>query len=450
MAQNINLDPISGFPEFLPAEQLLFNRMLDIVRRGFERHGFTPIETPAIERKEVLTSKGGDEREIYALSRLMAGEGEDAETDYAMHFDLTVPLARYVSQHQSKLTFPFRRYQIQKVWRGERAQAGRYREFYQCDIDIIGRGKFDILNDAEIPSVIYKVFDEMQIGAFVIRMSNRKILQGYFTQLGITADQLPEVMRTVDKLEKIGREKVLSELTHTIGLDDNTAQEAVTFLDKKLSVDDTLAYLQNMGDLNETFANGVSELTAVVEGVRAFGVPDAAFAIDLSVVRGLDYYTGTIYETTLIDHPEIGSICSGGRYDNLTGHFTNEALPGVGISIGLSRLIPQLIEAGVLKADIQTIAPVLVTSLDRDRMSDYLRIASDLRNADIPTEVYLDKGKFNKQMKFANNRGFRLVIIAGGNEFEAQSVKIKDMASGEEHTVPFDQIVEQVKALLST
>lgn len=448
MAPSINLDPISGFPELLPAEQRLFNRMLDIVRQEFERHGFSPIETPAIERKAVLTSKGGDEREIYALSRLMAAEGEPTDTDYAMHFDLTVPLARYVSQHQNQLTFPFRRYQIQKVWRGERAQAGRYREFYQCDIDIVGRGKLGILNDAEIPSVIYKVFDRMAIGPFVIRMSNRKILQGYFTHLGVTDEQLAGVMRAVDKLEKIGRGGVLRELDG-VGVDASLANTIVDFLEAKRDTDGTLAYLRELGALNETFTAGVDELAQVIEGVRAFGVPDSAFTIDLGVVRGLDYYTGTIYETTLVNQPELGSICSGGRYENLTAHFTNETLPGVGISIGLSRLVPQLIEAGVLQPDGETSAAVLVTSLDHDRMSDYLRLAAQLRGAGIATEVYLDKAKMGKQLKFADKKGFPLVLIAGGNEFEAGTVKLKDMRRGEEQVVAVDSLVETVGALLA-
>lgn len=446
----INLDPISGFPEFLPNEQILFNRMLAIIQTNFEKHGFLPIETPSVERKEVLTSKGGNEREIYTLARLVEEEDEsDADTSLAMHFDLTVPLARYVSQHKNDLAFPFRRYQIQKVWRGERAQAGRYREFYQCDIDVIGRNKLSILNDAEIPSVIYKIFREMQIGQFKIRMSNRKILQGYFMHLGVPEDQITDVMRIVDKLEKIGAEAVITELLDNTAVDQSLAQEVVGFLGSDYDTDGLLQKLDSLCPLNETFDLGVEELKTVVAGVRNFGVPDEAFTVDLGVVRGLDYYTGTIYETTLVDHPEIGSICSGGRYENLSSFFTDDQLPGVGISIGLSRLIPQLIEAGVLRAEVSTTSPVLVTTLDSERMSDYLRIATMLRNAGIGTEIYLENGRLGKQLKYADRKGFSIVIIAGGDEFEQQAVTVKNMISGDEKLVPEAELSASIAQLLA-
>ncbi len=451
MTQPINLDPVSGFPEFLPDEQILFNKMLDIIRDEFEAHGFSPIETPAIERKEVLTSKGGDEREIYSLSRLLEDDEQpDADTNLALHFDLTVPLARYVSQHAHDLAFPFRRYQIQKVWRGERAQAGRYREFYQCDIDVIGRDSLSILNDAEIPAVIYKIFQRMGIGQFMIGISNRKILQGYFLHLGVADDQITEVMRIVDKLEKIGSAAVIQELLEKTDVDESLAQDVVDFLGTEYDTDGLLEQLHAMtGSINETFSAGVDELARLVDAIRNFGVPDTHFTIDPGVVRGLDYYTGTIYETTLTEHPEIGSICSGGRYDNLASHFTDDPLPGVGISIGLSRLIPQLLEAGVLEADSATVAPVLVTSLNSSHMNDYLRIATLLRNANIKTEVYLENDRLGKQFKYADKKGFKITIIAGGDEFEKQSVTVRNMQSGEEQMVPETEFISVVKSQLA-
>ena len=364
MSTIIKPTPISGFPEFLPADQILFAKILNIIRTGFERYGFSPIETPAVEKKEVLTSKAGIEKEIYALSRLAAEMGENSETDLALHFDLTVPLARYVAQHKEKLVFPFRRYQIQKVWRGERAQSGRYREFYQADIDVIGKGSLSLITDAEIPSVIYQVFREMQIGAFAIKVNNRKILQGYFRHLGIPKAQMVEVMRLVDKLEKIGIDKLVTELTNKTGLDTTTATNIIDFLGQKLDNKEMLAKLQSFSNINELFSEGVTELGVVVDGMRTLGVPEEYFRIDVGIARGLDYYTGTVYETVLIDYPGIGSICSGGRYDDLASYFTDEKLPGVGISIGVTRLVPRLIEAGILKSGPATIAPVLVTSMD--------------------------------------------------------------------------------------
>jgi len=443
------LTPISGFPEFLPEEQILFVKMLDIIRDGYERYGFSPIETPAVERKYVLTSKGGNEKEIYALSRLAAEEGEDPNTEFALHFDLTVPLARYVAMHENQLTFPFRRYQIQKVWRGERPQAGRSREFYQCDIDVIGRGSLSLLTDAEIPSIIYQIFRDMKIGPFVIRINNRKILQGYFQSLGIPTVQMNDVMRIIDKREKIGTEAVVSELTNNTDFDETTAQKMVYFLEDELKTDDMLTKLNSMTQINEQFSKGVKELTIVVEGIRDFGVPEDSFKIDLSIARGLDYYTGTVYETVLVNHPQVGSICSGGRFDDLASHFTDEKLPGVGISIGLTRLMYRLIKAGILKVGAATVAPVLVTSMDENRTSDYLRMGSELRNAAIPTEVYLEKARLGNQLKYANKKGFKIAIIAGENEFSEKSVQIKNLVTRESVVCPLTDMVQKVKQSLS-
>jgi len=443
------LTAISGFPEFLPPEQILFAKVLDIIRESYELYGFSPIETPAVERKEVLTSKGGNEKEIYALSRLAAGEGENPNTELALHFDLTVPLARYVAMHKNKLTFPFRRYQIQKVWRGERSQAGRSREFYQCDIDVIGRGSLSLLTDAEIPSIIYQIFRRMKIGPFVIRINNRKILQGYFQSLGIQADQIDGITRIIDKLEKMGTEKVVSELTNKTALEKATAQQMIDFLGNELKTDDMLTQLNSMSQINEQFSQGVKELASVVEGIRNFRVPEASFKIDLSVARGLDYYTGTVYETVLVEHPGIGSICSGGRYDDLASFFTNEKLPGVGLSIGVTRLVSQLIEDGLLKKGAATVAQVLVASMDENSTSDYLRMGTELRNAGIPTEVYLEKARIGNQLKYADKKGFKIAIIAGENEFSENTVQIKDLITGEPIVCPLTDMVQQVKKSLS-
>ena len=290
--------PMSGFPELMPEEQIVFNRCFSIIRSNFERFGFAPIETPAVERKEVLTSKGADDKEIYALARLAAGPDESADTEFALHFDLTVPLARYVAQHKDKLVFPFRRYQMQKVWRGERPAKGRYRELYQCDIDVIGRGSVAVLNDAEIPSIIYRIFTEMGIGKFVIRLNNRRVLQGFYTHLGVSTEQIPHALRAVDKLEKIGRDNVMRELTEKLGFAPEVAQAILDLAGNTAPTDEIIGILQDMPMMdNPLFAQGVQELSAVVNGVRDLGVPDEAFRVDLSIARGLGYYTGTVYET---------------------------------------------------------------------------------------------------------------------------------------------------------
>jgi histidyl-tRNA synthetase len=448
--------PMSGFPELLPAQQLVFNRCLEIVRRTFERHGFTPIETPAVERKEVLTAKGGNEKEIYALSRLAAGPGEDAETDYALHFDLTVPLARYVAQHKDKLVFPFRRYQIQKVWRGERPQAGRYRELYQCDIDVIGRGSVSLLADAELPSVIYHVFREMNIGHFVIRVNNRRLLQGFLDLAGVPTDRVGDVLHTVDAWEKIGRAAVAQALINKVGLNETLTERILAFLSSSQGkptdavLDDLRRQVTTSQAEQHDFGRGVQELQTVVEGMRSLGVPEDYFEIDLSIARGLDYYTGTVYETRLTAHPDLGSICSGGRYDDLASFFTNEKLPGVGISIGLSRLVLRLLDVGVLQPGPATPAIVLVTTLDQARLQDYLKIGAALREGGIATEVFLERARLGDQLRYASRKGFRFAVIAGEDEFAADQVKLKDLATATEQVIPRAQLVAHVLSLLNS
>jgi histidyl-tRNA synthetase len=439
---------LKGFDqEFLPQEQLQFNALVELIRRNFERFGFLPIETPSAERIEILTSKGGAEKEIYALSRLAAAEDDEAAAKGALRFDLTVPLARYVAMHERELAFPFRRYQIQRVWRGENPQVkrGRFREFYQCDIDVIGRETLSYLTEAEIPSVIYAVFKEMALGAFRIRINNRKVLKGILRHFEVSDERSSEVLRVLDKIDKEEPGAVVAELERN-GLSATPARELYAVVGTKRETDETLALLGDRGYA----AEGLAELRQMVAAIRLFGVPDSAFAVDLSVVRGLDYYTGTIYETTLVDHPDIGSICSGGRYDDLASYFTNTKLPGVGISIGLSRLFARLKDAKLLPETVRTPAEVLVTTLDPDSLERYLRIAAALREQDINTEVYLERAKIGRQFEYANKKGFRVAITAGADEFSRGTVKVKDLAAQAESDVPLGELAARVKRLLDS
>jgi len=443
---------LKGFDqEFLPQEQLQFNALVGLIRRNFERFGFLPIETPSAERIEVLTSKGGSEKEIYALSRLAAAEDDEAAAKGALRFDLTVPLARYVAMRERELAFPFRRYQIQRVWRGENPQVkrGRFREFYQCDIDIIGRETLSTLFEAEIPSVIYAVFKEMAIGEFRIRINNRKVLKGILQHFDVPEARSSDVLRALDKIDKEEERAILAELEQQ-GLAAKAARELYTVIRTRRETNETLALLAELGYRNDTYAQGADELGKMVSAIRQFGVPDTAFAIDLSVVRGLDYYTGTIYETTLTAHPDIGSICSGGRYDDLASYFTNTRLPGVGISIGLSRLFARLKEANLLQPLPRTPAEVLVTTLDPEALERYLRMAADLRAQDINTEVYLERAKIGKQFEYANRKGFRIAVTAGADEFSRGTFKVKDLATQAEADVPQSEVAARVKHMLNS
>jgi histidyl-tRNA synthetase len=436
---------LRGFDqEYLPHEQLQFNALLDLVRANFERYGFLPIETPSAERKEVLTSKGGVEKEIYALTRLAAGDDEDeAATKGALRFDLTVPLARYVAMHERELAFPFRRYQIQRVWRGETPQArkGRFREFYQCDIDIINRERLSILAEAEIPSVIYSAFREMAIGEFRIRINNRKVLKALLHKFEVADAHAPAVLRALDKIDKEPRAKIEDDLGRE-GVARAHALCEVVFT--KRSTKETLEALQNLS----LDGSGVQELREVAEAVRKFGVPEAAFGVDLGVVRGLDYYTGTIYETTLVQYPELGSICSGGRYDDLASTFTQTRLPGVGISIGLTRLFSKLREAGLLRPPARTPAEALVVTMDPRYLDRYLEMARALREAGVNTEVYLEPAKLKNQLAYADRKGFRVAVIAGENEFGKDVVQLKDLSAKAARDVPISKLVTAVKETL--
>jgi histidyl-tRNA synthetase len=441
-----------GVLELLPREQIAFQRMLDTIRHGFEVYGFLPIETPAIEFADILLTKGGGEteRQVYFVQSTGALE-QSGKPEHALRFDLTVPLARYVAEHERDLAFPFRRYQMQRVYRGERAQRGRFREFYQCDIDVIGKDSLSIRYDAEIPAVIHAVFRALDIGAFTIWLNNRKLMRGFFEGLGISdGGQQMLVLREVDKLEKRGADYVRGVLTgNSFGLSGEVADRIMQFAEvRSTSLADAHAKLDALGGGSQTFEDGRSELRDVLDTVAALGVPESAFALNLSIARGLDYYTGTVYETTLNEHPGIGSICSGGRYDDLAANYTKSRLPGVGISIGLTRLFWQLREAGLLKTAGSTVQ-VLVTLMDDAHLNECLAIATDLRGAGIATEVALEGGKLGKQLKYADRAGIRLAVVAGQDELSRGVLAVKDLRQGDQIEVPCAGLAKALLAILA-
>ena len=430
---------LSGFMELLPEKQVQFDRMMELLRRSYSLYGFTPLDTPIIEASEVLLAKAGGETEkqIYRFTK--------GDTDLSLRFDLTVPLAKYVALHYAELSFPFRRFQIGKVYRGERAQRGRFREFYQADIDVIGDGRLDITNEAEIPAIIYNTFTALGLRRFQIRVNNRKILNGFYAMLGLT-NKAPDIMRTVDKLDKIGPNKVKELLlAEDIGLTGEAADEILKFIAIQGDNGQVLTALEDYRGRNERFDQGLDELTTVVKYLAAFGVPEDHFAVDLTIARGLDYYTGTVYETTMLDHPEIGSICSGGRYDNLAEYYTDKQLPGVGISIGLTRLFYVLSEQGMLNGDMNT-APTDVLILPMtDDLSPAISFASRLRQAGIRTQLYTEQKKFKQKMSYADKLGVPYVVFLGEDEVRQGAVSVKDMISGEQNTLPLDQAVVHMK-----
>ena len=430
-----------GVLELLPLDQVAFQSMLDAVRRNFERFGFLPVETPVMEYSNVLlTKEGGEtERQVYFVQSTgalqAAKEGELPEL--ALRFDLTVPLARYVAEHEHDLVFPFRRWQIQRVYRGERAQRGRFREFYQCDIDVIGKDTLSVRHDAEIPAVIHAVFRDLGIGAFTIQLNNRKLMRGWLEGLGIVdADRQAAVLREVDKLDKRGADAVRATLAGgDFGLSDAAATSLLDFVSfRSTSLADALAKLESLGDGSESLRQGRAELAEVLTLIKAFGVPESDFALNLSIARGLDYYTGTVYETTLDEHPGIGSICSGGRYENLASHYTKSKLPGVGISIGLTRLFWQLREAGLVQSADSSV-DVLVTLFDDGGLDHALGLSQQLRAAGLNVETQLEPRKLAKQMQYADRAGIRFVVIRGEDEAARGVVAVKDLRRGEQFEV---------------
>ena len=433
---------LSGFMELLPSKQLRFEKMMEILRTTYASYGFAPLDTPVIEDAQILLAKGGGETEkqIYRFTK--------GDSDLALRFDLTVPLAKYVALHYNELAFPFRRFQISKVYRGERAQRGRFREFYQADIDIIGDGKLDVLNEAEIPAIIYKVFRGFGLSRFQIRVNNRKILGGFYAMLGLS-EKSGDIMRTVDKLDKIGAEKVKEILLEDCGLTDAQAEDILKFIAIQGSNADVLAALEDYTGKNELFDQGLSELKAVTANLAAFGVPEANFAVDLTIARGLDYYTGTVYETTLLDHPEIGSVCSGGRYDNLAGYYIEKQLPGVGISIGLTRLFYVLDEQGLLNPELPSApADALVLPMTEDP-APAIALAETLRAAGLRVQLYCEQKKFKQKMAYANKLEVPFAVLLGEDEIAAGMCSVKNMKTGEQVKLTPTDAAAHIQAALN-
>lgn len=458
-SDKINFSTPSGFPEFLPSEKRLEVYLLDIIRKVFESYGFTPIETPAVERLEVLQAKGNQgDNIIYGIDPILPPNrqaekdksGETGSEARALKFDQTVPFAAYIARHLNELTFPFARYQMDVVFRGERAKDGRFRQFRQCDIDVVARGKLSLLYDAQMPAIITEIFEAINIGDFVIRINNRKILTGFFQSVGVAENQIKACIGIIDNLEKIGETKVKQELEKE-GISSEQTEKIIEFIKIDGSVDDVLDKLKYLG-LNlpsaEEFNLGVSELETVINGVRDLGVADKRFCIDLSIARGLNYYTGTVYETTLIGHEALGSICSGGRYEELVGMFLGEKMPGVGISIGLTRLISRLLKAGILNTLPPTPAQVMVVNMQEDLMPVYLKVSQQLRQAGINVVTNFDKKQLGKQFQAADKQRIRFCVIIGADEAAAEKSSLKDLQTGEQIEVALANLAEEIQQRL--
>ena len=418
---------LPGFMELLPNQQILFNQMKETIENIYKKFGFLPIDTPVIEMSEILLAKAGGETEkqIYRF--------EKGDNDLSLRFDLTVPLAKYVAQYYNELSFPFRRYQIGKVYRGERPQKGRFREFYQCDIDVIGDGELSLINDAEMPAVIYDTFKNLGFNDFTICINNRKILNGLFEELNQKENSV-EIMRIIDKIEKIGKDNVI-ECLKDIKVDEKDINTIISFIETNGNNDEKISKLEKMDINNETFKMGVEELKEVVKYIRMFEVPEENFKIDLTISRGLDYYTGTVYETFLNDYREIGSVCSGGRYENLAEYYTDKKLPGVGLSIGLTRLFYKLNEMNAIKTNTNSASQVLIISMVED-MTKALELATNLRKKGISTEVYFENKKIKSQFKYADRLQIPYVAIIGEDEIANNAVSLKNMKTGEQQTLP--------------
>ena len=424
---------LSGFMELLPNEQILFNQMKEKIEKTYQKFGFLPLDTPILELSEVLLAKAGGETEkqIYRF--------EKGDTDISMRFDLTVPLAKYVAKNYGTLSFPFRRYQIGKVYRGEKPQKGRFREFYQCDIDVIGDGELDMINDAEMPSTIYSLIKELGFEDFTIRVNNRKLLNGLFESIN-QKENAAEILRIIDKIDKIGKDKVIEELKK-LELKEEQINKIISFIEIQGSNDEKLEKLKNLEIDNNQYKQGLQELSELVKYVRMFGVPEKNFNVDLTIARGLDYYTGTVYETFLNDYRELGSVCSGGRYENLAENYTDKKLPGVGISIGLTRLFYKLDELNIIKAEKKSVSDVLIIPMVED-LKIPIKIATELRKSGINTEIYLNDKKLKAKFKYADKLQIPFVIIIGEDEIEQNKIKLKNMQTGEENELKINNLKE--------
>ena len=432
MGEIVEPRTLSGFMELLPKDQVIFEKIKSEMEKVYQKYGFFPLDTPVLEDSRILLAKAGGETEkqIYRFNK--------GDTDLTMRFDLTVPLAKYVAKNYSELTFPFRRYQIGKVYRGERAQKGRFREFYQADIDIVGDGSLSIVNDAEIPSIIYNLFKNLGIEDFVIRINNRKVLNGLFDNFGVKESAV-DILRIIDKIDKIGRDNVAKELVE-LNVPETTVNEMLDILTFDGSNEEKVARLKSFAGCNEVFDAGLEELTTVIGYIAGFGVPSDYYKIDLSIARGLDYYTGTVYETFIKNHPEYGSVCSGGRYDNLAGHYTKKSLPGVGISIGLTRLFYVLCENDFLNRAHESQLEALVIPMTED-MNYAVKTATELRRAGINTQIYLEEGKFKKKLTYGSRLTIPFCVILGSDEIEAGHVTIKNMSTGDQKTTDLQEAV---------
>lgn len=432
MSEIIEPRTLSGFMELLPKDQVIFEKIKSEMEKVYQKYGFFPLDTPVLEDSRILLAKAGGETEkqIYRFNK--------GDTDLTMRFDLTVPLAKYVAKNYSELTFPFRRYQIGKVYRGERAQKGRFREFYQADIDIVGDGSLSIVNDAEIPSIIYNLFKNLGIEDFVIRINNRKVLNGLFDNFGVKESAV-DILRIIDKIDKIGRDNVAKELVE-LNVPETTVNEMLDILTFDGSNEEKVARLKSFAGCNEVFDAGLEELTTVIGYIAGFGVPSDYYKIDLSIARGLDYYTGTVYETFIKNHPEYGSVCSGGRYDNLAGYYTKKSLPGVGISIGLTRLFYVLCENDFLNRAHESQLEALVIPMTED-MNYEVKTATELRRAGINTQIYLEEGKFKKKLTYGSRLTIPFCVILGSDEIEAGHVTIKNMSTGDQKTTDLQEAV---------
>ncbi len=427
---------LPGFMELLPNEQILFNQMKEKIQKTYEKFGFLPLDTPIIEASEVLLAKAGGETEkqIYRFNK--------GENDLSLRFDLTVPLAKYVTEYYPNITFPFRRYQIGKVYRGEKPQRGRFREFYQCDIDIIGENELSLVNDAELPSVIYNTFKELGFDDFTISINNRKILNGLFEYLELKEISV-DILRIIDKIDKIGKESVVKEIEE-LGVDTKKIDTIMNFISITGDVETTINSLRNLEIDNELFITGVNELEYVAKNINLFGVPKENYKIDLTIARGLDYYTGTVYETFLNQYRNLGSVCSGGRYDNLAEYYTDKKLPGVGISIGLTRLFFQLTDKNIVEVGKNSIAKVMIVSMVDD-FSKSIEVSTKLRENNINTQVYTDKAKIKNQFKYASKLNIPFVIIIGEDELKNNNVSLKNMETGEQLTLTLEEAIEIIK-----